>query len=49
MNDVIAAGIRLKHYSTEPAACGFADQSHMTTAFKARFNITPAVFRRGVS
>lgn len=26
---------------------GFADQSHMTRAFKARLGVTPAVFRRG--
>ncbi|MEA4854804.1 MAG: AraC family transcriptional regulator [Solidesulfovibrio sp.] len=28
------------------AACGFADQSHLTRAFAARFGLTPAAYRK---
>ncbi len=33
--------------SDTAAACGFADQAHMTRQFKARTGLTPAVFRAG--
>ncbi|MCC8933715.1 MULTISPECIES: AraC family transcriptional regulator [Rhizobiaceae] len=33
--------------SETAAACGFADQAHMTRQFKARTGLTPAVFRAG--
>ncbi|MFN0068819.1 MAG: helix-turn-helix domain-containing protein [Limisphaerales bacterium] len=32
--------------SAAAAACGFADQSHLTTHFKRRWGITPRVFQR---
>ena len=44
-----AAG-RLLRSSDDPIAaiaidCGFADQSHLTTAFRRRVGITPAAYR----
>ncbi len=33
--------------SDTAAACGFADQAHMTRQFKARTGLTPGVFRAG--
>lgn len=33
--------------SDTAAACGFADQAHLTRHFKARTGLTPAVFRAG--
>jgi AraC family transcriptional regulator len=31
------------------AACGFADQAHLTRAFQVQFHTTPAAWRRGVA
>lgn len=33
--------------ATIAAECGFADQSHMTNAFRRRFGVTPAAYRAG--
>src|SRR4051794_21138449 len=43
---------RLLRSSRTPLAtiaveCGFADQSHLTTAFRKRIGVTPAVYREG--
>jgi AraC family transcriptional regulator len=40
----------LLRFSDTPIAaiaieCGFADQSHLTTAFRRRTGVTPAVYR----
>jgi AraC-like DNA-binding protein len=33
-------------FADAAAACGFADQSHMTRAFLKRMGITPGAFRK---
>jgi AraC family transcriptional regulator len=48
---VETAALLLRSSQTPLAAialeCGFADQSHLTTAFRRRVGVTPAVYREG--
>ena len=48
----VECAARLLRTSETPLAtiaidCGFADQSHLTTAFRKRVGVTPAVYRGG--